>query len=55
MHEHTLFFNYFTSWLRDFALKLNEYEFMGVPLLYLLLSFLVTSICISVFWRGGRG
>lgn len=34
---------------------LNRYEFLGVPYFYLLFAFMVTSICISVFWRGGRG
>lgn len=35
--------------------KLNEYQLAGVPIGIVLVSFLITSIIISVFWKGGRG
>lgn len=39
---------------RLFAI-LNNYEFDGAPLGIILLGFLLTSMVISVFWRGARG
>lgn len=39
----------------NFARKLNQYTFAGVPIFTLFICFIVVSIVISVFWRGGRG
>lgn len=48
-------FNFFMNQFRQIMAQLNQYQFAGVPLFTLLCSFIVVSIVISVFWRGGRG
>lgn len=53
--DNYLFFNVFFQFMKSCVAVLNQYEILGVPYFYLIFAFLVTSICISVFWRGGRG
>lgn len=49
------FYQWFVDRIQDIVVKLNEYSFDGVPLAVLLVSFVVMSIVISVFWKGARG
>lgn len=34
---------------------LFEYEFVGVPLLYWSIAFIITNMAISIFWKGAHG
>lgn len=43
------------DFMHDVFSKLNSVELVGVPLGIILISFVITSIIISVFWKGGRG
>lgn len=47
--------NFLIDQMGNFARKLNQFTFAGVPIFTLLACFIVVSIVISVFWRGGRG
>lgn len=49
-------FDWFFGLWNDLFDELMQYEvFDGVTLPQILLGFLVMSIIISVFWKGGRG
>lgn len=43
------------NFMRDLFNKLNQFTFADVPLGAILISFVITSMAISVFWRGARG
>lgn len=44
----------FDNMLRFFG-KLNQFTFAGAPIGGILIAFVITSMAISVFWRGARG
>ena len=41
--------------MQDFFAVINSYEFAGAKLGIILVSMVITSMIISVFWRGARG
>ncbi|MFQ6724599.1 MAG: hypothetical protein ACLRFE_04655 [Clostridia bacterium] len=43
------------QFIGDIVDLLFDTEVFGAPLGYILAAFLVTSMAISVFWRGARG
>lgn len=50
-----IFVNWLFEQMQAVFSKLNEYGFDGAPIGIILVGFMITSIIISVFWRGGRG
>lgn len=49
------FFNTFFGWIAQIVSVLNNCQVFGVSLWVILLSFLVTSMVITVFWKGAQG
>lgn len=47
--------NWFASHMQNVILLLEKYQFLGVNLHVLLVSFILISMVISIFWRGARG
>lgn len=41
--------------MQDIFVVINSYEFAGAKLGIILASMVITSMIISVFWRGARG
>lgn len=54
-----LFFDKFFGFMRDFLYMLHSYKMyvfgVHISLFEILLGFLLTSLVISVFWKGARG
>lgn len=45
----------FFDWISQVLLKLNQFEIVsGVSIIEALFGFLLLSLVISVFWKGGR-
>lgn len=49
------FFSTFFGWIGQLVSVLNSTQVFGVSLWIILLSFVVTSMVITVFWRGAQG
>lgn len=49
------FVNWFFEQIQSVFAKLNEFQFDGAPLGIILIGMIITSMVISVYWRGTRG
>ena len=49
------FVDWLVTHLTNITNLLNSFTFLDVPLWTLLLSILLVSMVISIFWRGARG
>lgn len=55
MDNFTLFYFNFLNWLGAILFKLNQFEIApGVSIIEAIFGFLLLSLIISVFWKGGR-
>jgi len=55
MNDFSLFYFNFLTWLGSIFAKLNQFEISpGVSIIEAIFGFLLLSLIISVFWKGGR-